>query len=130
MERKIENRVIRVYGIFGNHRAGSVYSVNGLCLTLDANGGGYYMPLILIKGGKKMLNIKQFFKDNPKIVCIYINNKIFVKNGTHKGYLEAKEGDCIDISYNTSFLRRGRVQKRITQTITTNVENSLVVVVE
>lgn len=50
-----------------------------------------------------------------------IDEKIYlkIKNATQKGYLEATEGDCIDLCQPNSETRRGRVQKQKAQTITT-----------
>ena len=48
-----------------------------------------------------------------------MNAVIQIKNNTKKGYLEAKEGDCIDLCQPGSQTRRGRVQKQKSQTITT-----------
>lgn len=45
---------------------------------------------------------------------------IRVRNATKKGYLNAVEGDCIDMSYPDSRTRRGRVQHGICHTITCN----------
>ena len=46
------------------------------------------------------------------------DTKIYVKNATKKGYLEATEGDGIDISSRMKY-HRGNVQKGKSQTITT-----------
>lgn len=46
------------------------------------------------------------------------DTKIYVKNATKKGYLEAHEGDGIDISSRMEY-HRGTVQKGKTQTLTT-----------
>ena len=88
--------VIRKYGVFDtdnqNHQAGSVYDDNGLSPTLDTMQGGYRQP------------------------CIEI------KNATKQGYLEAYEGDGIDISSRMEY-HRGNVQKGMIQTITTSGGN-------
>lgn len=55
--------------------------------------------------------------------------KLLVKNATNQGYLEATEGDGIDISGRMQF-HRGNVQKDMIQTITTDGGNSRGVVVE
>lgn len=47
-----------------------------------------------------------------------IPNSIPIKNNTQKGYLEAKEGDGVDISSRMHH-HRGNVQKDKTQTLTT-----------
>ena len=87
------NDVVRKYDIFdtenSKHQAGSIYDKNGLSPTLDTMQGGYRQQ------------------------CIEI------KNATKKGYLEAYEGDGIDLSQPNSKTRRGRVQKEKSQTITT-----------
>jgi len=51
------------------------------------------------------------------------DNFIKIKNNTKKGYLEATEGDGIDLTQPNSETRRGRVQKGAIQTLTT--QNSL-----
>ena len=59
----------------------------------------------------------------------YAAGMILVKNATKKGYLEAKEGDGIDLTQPNSETRRGRVQKDKIQTLTTMCgENNGVVI--
>lgn len=45
---------------------------------------------------------------------------ILIKNATKKGYLIANDGDGIDTAYPFSKTRRGRVQKNMAHTITTD----------
>ena len=59
----------------------------------------------------------------------YSAGMILIKNNTKKGYLEAKEGDCIDLCQINSETRRGRVQKQKSQTLTTMGGEHLGVVV-
>ena len=54
------------------------------------------------------------------------NTFLAIKNNTKKGYLEATDGDGIDLSMPNSKTRRGRVQKEAIQTLTT--QNNLGVV--
>lgn len=56
-----------------------------------------------------------------------MNGVIQIRNATQKGYLEATEGDGIDLSQPNSETRRGRVQKEQIQTLTT--QNNLGVVI-
>lgn len=53
--------------------------------------------------------------------------KILIKNATKKGYLEATEGDGIDTAYPFSKARRGRVQKNMAHTITTDDSKAVVI---
>lgn len=84
------------------HQAGSVYDIDGLSPTLDTMGGGYRQP------------------------CVEESLKI--KNATKQGYLEATEGDGVDISSRMQY-HRGNVQKDSIQTITTSGGNDRGVVV-
>ena len=99
--------VVRKYGIFDNenakHQAGSVYDQNGLSPTLDTMQGGWRQP------------------------CI--EEKLYIKNATKKGYIEAYDGDGINISSRMKH-QRGNVQKEMTQTLTTNGGNDRGVVVK
>lgn len=91
--------------------------------------------------------IKELFKLNPKRHSSLMNSildydgscptldtmnggnrepKILIKNATAKGYLEATDGDGIDLTQPNSEIRRGRVQKETIQTLTT--QNNLGVV--
>ena len=46
--------------------------------------------------------------------------KVMVKNATKKGYMEATEGDSINLAYPKSKTRRGRVGHQVSQTLTAN----------
>ncbi len=52
---------------------------------------------------------------------------LLIKNATKKGYQEAYEGDSINLSYPDSKTRRGRVQKEINHTLTTQQDSGVVV---
>lgn len=54
------------------------------------------------------------------------NKTIPIKNGTKKGYLEAHQGDGIDLINPTCNNRRGRVQKDCSQTLTCNNDRGVV----
>lgn len=50
-----------------------------------------------------------------------------IKNATKKGYLIADDGDGIDAAYPNSKTRRGRVQKNMAHTITTDDSKCVVI---
>jgi DNA-cytosine methyltransferase len=65
---------------------------------------------------------------NNHPVVISHNNGIFnVKNATKKGYLEAKNGDCINLELPNSKTRRGRVSNGKTNTLNTACNYGVVV---
>ena len=74
------------------------------------------------------------FKENKEVAATITtcagnrasDNYIKIKNATKQGYLEATDGDGIDLTQPNSETRRGRVQKEQIQTLTT--QNNLGVV--
>lgn len=51
---------------------------------------------------------------------VILEPKILIKNATKQGYLEAVEGDGINLAYPNSTSRRGRVGKQVSQTLQCN----------
>ncbi|WP_373780991.1 DNA cytosine methyltransferase [Jeotgalibaca porci] len=90
----IEPKAERIGGIFDKdgkrHQAGAVWDKEQLAPTLDTMKGGWRQPSVLIK------------------------------NNTKQGYIEATDGDGVDLSFPTSNTRRGRVQKEKSQTLDTS----------
>ncbi|VGQ31739.1 DNA methylase [Streptococcus pyogenes] len=60
----------------------------------------------------------QAFKINNRLEVLSLS--LLIKNATKKGYLIADNGDGIDTAYPDSKIRRGRVQKSMSHTITTD----------
>ena len=52
--------------------------------------------------------------------------KILVKNNTKQGYVEATDGDGVDLAFPNSNTRRGRVQKDLAQTLDTKDSKGVV----
>jgi DNA (cytosine-5)-methyltransferase 1 len=75
---------------------GRVYDTQGISATINAHGGGL--------GAKTGLY------------------KVQVREATKKGYAVAEEGDSINLSVPNSNTRRGRVGKKIAQTIDTGMQ--------
>lgn len=90
---------------FSNPQTGRVYSVEGLCPTLNTMQGGQREPKIVEH---------TIQKDNLVLETVRI------KQATKKGYIECKMGGVADLSYPESKTRRGRVQEKgeISPTIT------------
>ena len=76
---------------------------------------------------------KDRLTENKKIAdCLVTYPKegvVLIKNATKQGYLEAEEGDGIDISSRMEY-HRGTVQKESTQTITTKGGNDIGVIIK
>lgn len=82
-----------------------VFDKEGISPTLNTCQGGGCQPCISDNKGVKTIPIK---------------------NGTKKGYLEAHQGDGIDLINPTCNNRRGRVQKESCQTLTCNNDRGVV----
>lgn len=124
-------RLIRVGNVnpSGNGMNGEVYYENGLAPTITTNKGE----------GSKVLQVGNIVDtgewSNPQRGRIYSSDglspalntvsggghepKILIKNATKQGYLIAEDGDGVDLGYINMNTRRGRVQKQISHTITT-----------
>lgn len=59
-------------------------------------------------------------------LCV-VEDYLKIKNATKKGYLEAYEGDSVNLQRPTSTTRRGRVGKEMAQTLDTQCEQGVVV---
>ena len=79
------------------------------------------------------MNGRDRFQEDKKVSdCLQTTLKegvVFIKNNTKQGYLEAYEGDGIDINSRMQY-HRGNVQKESIQTITTSGGNDRGVVVK
>ena len=97
----IEPKAERIGGIFDKdgerHQAGAVWDKEQLAPTLDTMQGGWRQP------------------------------SVFIKNNTKRGYVEATDGDGIDLAFPSSNTRRGRVQKDLAQTLDTSDSKGVVV---
>lgn len=95
-----EPKIIQVgqmYPDSGNPQAGRIYDDEGISPTMDTCSGGNRMP------------------------------KVIVRENTKKGYVEAFEGDSINLERINSKTRRGRVGKQIAQTLVAFCNQAVVV---
>ena len=115
----------------GKGMNGKVHTGN-IAPTITTNKGEG--PKIQIEGMldiKGQDNIKRVYSQegiSPTLTDMQGGNrqpKILIKNATKKGYVEAVEGDSINLAYPNSETRRGRVGHQVSQTLTVN--NSIAV---
>lgn len=97
-----EPKAERIAGIFDKdkeqHQAGAIWDKEQLAPTLDTMQGGWRQP-----------------------------TSVLIKNNTKQGYVEATDGDDVDIAFPSSNTRRGRVQKDLAQTLDTSDSKGVVV---
>jgi DNA (cytosine-5)-methyltransferase 1 len=104
------------------HQGSRVYTSDGIGSCLIANGGGGKTGLYFINKPRfdkyKASDIVETLKvggDTP-----LVNDTLQVRNGTKKGYDDAKIGDGINLAFPNSKTRRGRVGKGCSQTLDTH----------
>jgi len=117
-----------------SHSNNRVYSVEGISPTLNTMGGGNRQPFIVASRGRNPLNpTARVVGDStvqmlePKfdgttncLSTVQKDNYVCIVNATKKGYLEAKEGDGVNLEQPNSKTRRGRVQKGLCSTLQCN----------
>jgi DNA (cytosine-5)-methyltransferase 1 len=104
------------------HQGSRVYTSDGIGSCLVANGGSGKTGLYFINKPRfdkyKASDIVETLKvggDTP-----LVNDSLQVRNGTKKGYDDAKIGDGINLAFPNSKTRRGRVGKGCSQTLDTH----------
>ena len=107
------NQVLQVGQYDTETRANSnrfrTYSPNGISASLTTMGGGGREPHVMLDGDQ----------DNQQ-------PSVLIKNNTKQGYVEATDGDGIDLAFPSSKTRRGRVQKGKSQTLDTSDSKGVV----
>lgn len=100
---------------------------NNISPTLTTRSGAYAAGMVLVKDtenyiewedGKNIQMNCRAWKDKVGTLNTGGETKILIKNNTKKGYLEATDGDGVDISGRMEY-HRGTVQKQKSQTIKT-----------
>ncbi len=81
------------------------YNPEGISASLTTMGGGGREPHVMLDSEQQSLPIK---------------------NNTKQGYVEATDGDGVDLAFPSSNTRRGRVQKELAQTLDTSDSKGVV----
>jgi len=108
-----------------------VYDTSGVSATLRALGGGvgaktglYKVQACLTPDRLKKRQNGRRFKDNEEPMFTLTGQDkhgVMITEATQKGYAVANEGDSINLSVPNSKTRRGRVGKKVAQTLDTGM---------
>lgn len=110
----------------GNGMNGQVYDSNGISPTLTTNKGEGHKVLVRAVLSPDRVNTRQNGRrikelEEPMFtLTTQDRHGIAIKEVTKKGYAIAEEGDSINIEQPNSKTRRGRVGKKIANTLTTS----------
>lgn len=130
---QIKNFIIKIKNFFvnnnGNCNPSEKDMVNNedISPTITTNKGEEpkinMLGLLDIKGNECIRRVYSEEGISPTLTNMQGGNrqpKILIKNATKKGYLEAEEGDSVNLSYPESKTRRGRVGHQVSQTLQCN----------
>ena len=110
--------VIDTHSFGGNPQRGRVYSDNGISPTLNTCQGGGLETKVLTRGCRRDNNAVDVSGISGTICASDYKNALKIATNTKLGYVMAKNGDGVDLSYPNSQTRRGRVKSGATNTLT------------
>ena len=111
--------IIDTHSFGGNPQRGRVYSDNGINPTLNTCQGGDLETKVLTRGYRRDNNAVDVSGISGTILARDYKDALKIATNTKRGYVMAKNGDGVDLSYPNSQSRRGRVKSGATNTLTT-----------
>lgn len=124
----------KLFGIPQNRERAFVVSIRK---DIDDRSFKFNIPNIPTKPLLDILeqNVDEKYLANDKLAKVlykednepFVGNQIKIRNATKIGYILASHGDGVDASFFDSNTRRGRVQKSMIQTLTTQSEHFIVI---
>ena len=111
----------------GNHDQNSrVYDTDGLAPTLSTMQGGGQEPKIIQRGHGYNQGGEHDIAPTLTSNSYQENNVLKITEATSQGYAEAEVGDSVNLSHPNSKTRRGRVGKKIANTLLTGESQGVV----
>ena len=111
----------------GNHDKNSrVYNTAGLAPTLSTMQGGGQEPKIIQRGHGYNKGGEHDIAPTLTRNSYHENNVLKITEATSQGYVEAEVGDSVNLSHPNSKTRRGRVGKKIANTLLTGESQGVV----
>ncbi|MCT3093023.1 DNA cytosine methyltransferase [Lactococcus lactis] len=116
----------------GNGINGNVYDSGRLAPTLTTNKGEgpkIAIPVLTPDRAEKRQNGRRFKEDGDPMFTLTAQDRhgVAVKEATKKGFAIANLGDSINLSNPNSKTRRGRVGKKVAQTLDTSCNQAVIV---
>ena len=138
-DKVLDNKDLQVVGNTSatGYNKSNVYHENGISPTLAAR--DYKGPNQVLQVGQydteTRTNSNRFRTYNPSGIGASLTTMggggrephVIIKNNTKQGYVEATDGDGVDLAFPSSNTRRGRVQKEVAQTLDTSDSKGVVV---
>ena len=110
----------------GNGMNGEVYQADGLAPTLSTMQGGGQEPKIIQRGHGYNKGGEHDIAPTLTRNSYHENNVLKITEATSQGYVEAEVGDSVNLSHPNSKTRRGRVGKKVANTLLTGESQGVV----
>ena len=123
----IENE-IKQFGVLqpNYNQSGVVYEIDGISPTIRAYQGGNLEPKIIQRGHGYNKGGEHDIAPTLTRNSYHENNVLKITEATSQGYAEAEVGDSVNLSHPNSKTRRGRVGKKIANTLLTGESQGVV----
>ncbi|MEI4336618.1 DNA cytosine methyltransferase [Streptococcus suis] len=119
---------IKVVGVIepNFNQSGCIYDPEGIAPTIRTMQGGGLEPKIIQRGHGYNQGGEHDTAPTLTSNSWQENNLLAIKEATTKGFSEATVGDSVNLSHPNSATRRGRVGKRVANTLLTGEEQGVV----
>ena len=119
---------IKLFGVIqpNFNQSGVVYDTDGISPTIRAYQGGGLEPKIIQRGHGYNKGGEHDIAPTLTSNSYHENNILRIKEATTQGYAEAEIGDSVNLSHPNSKTRRGRVGKKVANTLLTGESQGVV----
>lgn len=124
----IKSNTIKQFGVLqpNFNQCGVVYETDGIAPTIRAYQGGGLEPKIIQRGHGYNKGGEHDIAPTLTRNSYHENNVLKITEATSQGYAEATIGDSVNLSHPNSKTRRGRVGKKIANTLLTGESQGVV----
>ena len=124
----VKSNTIKQFGVLqpNFNNSGVVYETDGIAPTLRAYQGGNLEPKIIQRGHGYNKGGEHSIAPTLTSNSYHENNVLKIAEATSQGYAKAQVGDSVNLSHPNSKTRRGRVGKRIANTLLTGESQGVV----
>ena len=124
----IKSNTIKQFGVLqpNFNQCGVVYETDGIAPTIRAYQGGGLEPKIIQRGHGYNQGGEHDIAPTLTSNSYHENNVLKITEATSQGYAEAQIGDGVNLSHPNSKTRRGRVGKKIANTLLTGESQGVV----
>lgn len=124
----VKSNIIKQFGVLqpNFNQCGVVYETDGIAPTIRAYQGGGLEPKIIQRGHGYNQGGEHDIAPTLTSNSYHENNILKIKEATTQGYAEAEIGDSVNLSHPNSKTRRGRVGKKVANTLLTGESQGVV----